>query len=95
MKKVGILTFCYEHNYGAVLQCLALTKKLESYQLDVEVLRYITAKGNNDHLKLISFKSGNLMRQLITAPFNYKKYKRFREFIINNLRLSKQLLNFS
>lgn len=41
MGKIGILTFHYSNNYGAVLQCLALQKTLESKGFDVEVLNYI------------------------------------------------------
>lgn len=41
MGKIGILTTHYSNNYGAVLQCLALQKTLESKGFDVEVLNYI------------------------------------------------------
>lgn len=38
--KVGILTFHYAHNYGAVLQCLALQHYLESVGHEVFVIDY-------------------------------------------------------
>lgn len=39
-KKVGILTFHYAHNYGAVLQAYALKTKLTRMGYDAEVLNY-------------------------------------------------------
>jgi hypothetical protein len=38
MKRVGILTFHCAHNYGAVLQCYALQKFLESSGCEVEII---------------------------------------------------------
>ncbi|MBQ8219784.1 MAG: polysaccharide pyruvyl transferase family protein [Bacteroidaceae bacterium] len=38
--KVGILTFHRAHNYGAVLQCYALSKTLQSLGYDVEIIDY-------------------------------------------------------
>lgn len=44
IKKVAILTFHYAHNYGAVLQALALKKYLEYMNLDVEIINYRNKK---------------------------------------------------
>jgi len=52
MGKIGILTFHYSNNYGAVLQCLALQKTLESKGFDVEVLNYIPSDYKSN--KIIS-----------------------------------------
>lgn len=42
MKKIGILTFHYANNYGAVLQCYALNKVLSGFsECEVEVINYI------------------------------------------------------
>ncbi|MBE7011641.1 MAG: polysaccharide pyruvyl transferase family protein [Ruminococcaceae bacterium] len=41
MKKVGILTFHCADNYGAVLQCYAMQKYLESLGCGAEVINYI------------------------------------------------------
>ena len=38
--RVGILTFHRALNYGAVLQCYALQKVLESKSCDVEIIDY-------------------------------------------------------
>lgn len=39
-KKIGILTFHYAHNYGAVLQAFALKTKLKQMGYDAEVMNY-------------------------------------------------------
>lgn len=39
-KKIGILTFHYAHNYGAVLQAFALKTKLEQMGYEVQILNY-------------------------------------------------------
>ncbi len=38
--KIGLINFCYGHNYGAVLQCLALSRVLTSKGHDVSVIDY-------------------------------------------------------
>ena len=44
MKKIGILTFHFADNYGAVLQCFALNKLLNSYtNISAEVINYVPA----------------------------------------------------
>lgn len=39
-KKIGILTFHYAHNYGAVLQAFALKTKLQRMGYEVQILNY-------------------------------------------------------
>lgn len=39
--KVGVFTFHYAYNYGAVLQCLALYRTLRGLGVDADVVRYI------------------------------------------------------
>lgn len=41
MKKVGILTFHFGDNYGAILQCYALAKTISEFGFDTEVINYI------------------------------------------------------
>ena len=43
MKKIGIITFHKAHNYGAMLQVFALSKKL-SHKYDVEIIDYYNRK---------------------------------------------------
>ena len=41
MKKIGILTFHYSNNYGAVLQALSLQRLLEEMGYDAEMINYV------------------------------------------------------
>lgn len=41
MNKIGILTFHYSNNYGAVLQCMSLQKTLTQMGLCVEIINFI------------------------------------------------------
>ena len=41
--KIGILTFHWAHNYGAVLQAYALQEVLKNRGHDVEFVNYYTA----------------------------------------------------
>lgn len=53
MKKAALVTFCNNFgktNYGQVLQCYALYKKLTDLHLNVKVIPY-RAKGNRDIIK--------------------------------------------
>lgn len=53
MKKIGIITYHFARNYGAVLQCYALQKYLINKGYDVEVINYISKVqyNNNDYYK--------------------------------------------
>ena len=42
--KCEILTFQFAHNYGAVLQCYALKKKIMSYGAEVNVSDFVPPK---------------------------------------------------
>lgn len=44
-KKIGILTFHYKDNFGAVLQCFALQKFLKNEGFDVEVINFKPKSG--------------------------------------------------
>ena len=42
MKKIGILTFHYADNYGAVLQAYALRKVLNTFEdCEAEIINYV------------------------------------------------------
>jgi hypothetical protein len=43
--KVGIITFQYAYNYGAVLQCLAMQRALEILGVNSEVINYLPPKS--------------------------------------------------
>ena len=44
MKKVGIITFHFADNFGAVLQTYALSKTIEKFDLEVEIIDYVPKK---------------------------------------------------
>ena len=90
MKKVGILTFHFENNYGAILQCYALQQILKEKKCNVEIINFFVKNGINDSLKLIN-PTKNIVKQMITAPLNFCKFKKLKKFINNNLNLTKRI----
>lgn len=63
--KVGILTFHWASNYGAVLQCYALQKYLESLGHDVSVINY---KPRHQDRSVWKF-------------FRYRQFRRFHDYL--------------
>lgn len=68
--KVGILTFQFADNYGAVLQCLALQEACKKYAEDVRVIDYLPEK-------MVSKKSR--IKKLILPKGFEKKFEQFRK----------------
>ena len=89
-KKVGIITYHFALNYGAVLQCYALKEYLSSQGYDVIVLNYVTdkQKKNNGLLKPIN-NLKSILINIFLLPFyknrkiKYKKFLKFNEKIGN------------
>lgn len=90
MKKIGILTFHYENNYGAILQCYALQQIIKEKKYDVKIINFYIKNGINDSLKLIN-PNKNIIKQVITAPLNFCKLKKLKNFINNNLILTTRI----
>lgn len=67
--KVGILTFQFADNYGAVLQCLALQEACKKYGADANVIDYLPSK-------MVSKKS-RIKKMLLPKGFE-KKFEQFR-----------------
>ena len=91
-KRIGILTFHTAINYGAVLQAYALQKYLNEQGYDCEVIDY-QCKKINDNYKILKIKSKNLKKIIISflkAPLLFLQRKKFKKFVINNIRLSNQ-----
>ncbi|MGL4876098.1 MAG: polysaccharide pyruvyl transferase family protein [Clostridium sp.] len=95
MKKIGIITYHFAINYGAVLQCYALQTYLEKKGFEVEILNYInkTQKKNNGIVK-----SGKPIKKILVnsllRPFREKiieKHNNFNEFTKEYLNLSKEI----
>ncbi len=96
MKKVALITFCNNFdktNYGQVLQCYALYKKLNNLNLKVKVIPY-REKDSKDKIKR-KFTIGWLNRlyenwfqqNVIDLGFN-KRVKKFQKFINKNVDLA-------
>lgn len=69
-KKIGILTFHYVANYGAVLQCYALQTYLQGHGYEVEVINYKPWKNEDS----------------IYNFFRFWKFKNFTGYVLNRKR---------
>ena len=54
--KIGILTFHWATNYGAVLQCYALQEYLREYGYDVDVINYKPRQYDDNFLTFLRFR---------------------------------------
>ena len=97
MSKIGIITYHFANNYGAVLQCYALSSYLKTIGHEVWVLNFISSKqanNNSQYRKINSFKT--LIKNLILLPFHGPRTSRFRNyesFRTTNLKLTPILSN--
>lgn len=84
--KIGIFTFHYATNYGAVLQAYSLQeilKKIES-DVDVEIVNYIPAKFRKNIFNVIKAKKLNKIYYNIKEYVKEKKINSFRKKHINS-----------
>lgn len=94
MKKIGIITYHFAKNYGAVLQCYALQSFLQERGFYVEIINFVNdrQKSNNDYIKHGGIKA--LIKNLCLIPFKSKiknKYDKFEKFNSNYLNLTKRV----
>lgn len=68
--KVGILTFQFADNYGAVLQCFALSEACKKYGAEVRVIDYLPEK--------MVTKKSRIKKMLLPKGFE-KKFEQFRK----------------
>lgn len=91
-KKIGIITFHRAINYGAILQVYALQKKIEQLGGKCEVLDYrndiLEARHKEKSFSDIKNLKDILRYILIYRNYN-KKHKKFRNFINENISLSR------
>lgn len=93
--KIGILTYHFAINYGALLQCYALQKALESQGADCEVCDFqspVQRDNNRLYSKQMSPKA--MAKNLCKLPFHFArkaKQQKFRRFVEENLKLSRPL----
>lgn len=99
--KIGILTFNYAQNYGAVLQCYALFKSLVKYfpDADVSVVDYRNQKIVRDYA-LFPLKNKSLYRKLrsligsfLYLPQRLKCKESFKTFVRKNLNIGSSSLS--
>ncbi|WP_063650738.1 polysaccharide pyruvyl transferase family protein [Aliivibrio fischeri] len=92
-KKVGIITFHNAHNYGAVLQAYALSKKISSYGFEVEFIKSDLSYIQNHYKrhpfikdKKISFiqYAKNIVHYILDFKRINKRYSSFERFIKKN-----------
>lgn len=86
--KIGILTFHWATNYGAVLQCYALQSYLESLGHEVIVINY---KPNQWFTRLSNLLHAKSFSQIKNAIFTSEREKALQHFRKKNLHLSKRI----
>lgn len=91
--RIGIITYHFARNYGAVLQCYALQRYLSEAGHEVEVLDYVSCmqqRNNSLHHKREGL-IANTALNVALLPFEAKrrrKERRFKEFLDEELCLS-------
>lgn len=95
--KIGILTFHRANNFGAVLQCYALQRFLESLGAEVDVIdyrqKYIESVYNTINLDAVLSKLSHpkgLFTYLACLPKRQSRNKKFHGFIGTYLHMSKR-----
>ena len=96
--KAAIVTFVRAYNYGATLQCYALSKKLQDMSVDVEVLDYSPQYFRDSynlaylgHLRLLPYRPLKNWWELTPLRRIIKKRNEgFDQFISKNIPLSSQ-----
>lgn len=86
--KIGIITFHRAHNYGAVLQCMALSKVLAEYGHKVEVVDYYPSYLRSEYKLLPSIQRvgfviwiKSLIKTIPILRIRLKRMKLFNSFI--------------
>ena len=94
--RIGILTYHFAHNYGAILQCYALQTYLTTQGHDVYVIDHKLPAIEIPYKpiywrRFVSINPLKAVRKCITEikllPFRRARYKAFTAFIRNNLRI--------
>jgi hypothetical protein len=93
--KVGIVTFHYAYNHGAVLQCLALYRTVQRMGFDVDVINYVPPdffKYENSLLRGWGIKRGllfkNIPKKIIKARYGKAMRRAFDQFRAKYLSFS-------
>lgn len=78
--KIGILTYHFANNYGAVLQVYAMKEFLQENGYEVEIINYVTKlqKSNNSFIENCGIKS--VVKNIIRIPHLPSRIRRIRRF---------------
>lgn len=84
--KIGILTFCFAHNYGAVLQASALKRYIESMDEDNHVTMINYAPKRISHIYSLnplvqSSSIRSIIKHFLQLPKRFKQYQMFERYI--------------
>lgn len=83
--KIGILTYHFSINFGAVLQCYALQKAFQLEGRDVYVINFVSkAQRNNIALYRTSNNFKSIIKNILLLPFHKQRKKRnelYRKFL--------------
>ena len=95
--KIGILTYHFSINCGAVLQCYALQEYYKSKGIPVVVINYVD-DNQQDNIELYRkrLNSKNIIKNVLLLPFHQQRKSRlirFREFQNKFLMCSKKVKN--
>lgn len=81
--KIGILTFHWATNYGAVLQCYALQTYLESLGHEVKVINYKPARYDESLCKFLRYRKLLHISDYVRTRKMEKELKAFRDKYLN------------
>lgn len=94
--KIGIITFHRPINYGAVLQTVALSKKIKDLGGKSEIIDYRTDIQEKT-IKNMNFKTAigikSKIKSLLFSKINRDKILKFNNFLKNNANLSEKVYN--
>lgn len=99
MSKIGILTFHYSTNYGAVLQATALLKVLHANGYDAEIINFVPSNYRSPSLSsrlkklfhLVKTKGKILKKLVISTKYKKSITDTFNQYRGNNLVMSSQV----
>lgn len=93
---IGILTFQFAHNYGAVLQAYALKKTLYKYSDKVEIINYLPKNLTDEYSNSAWYCIRNRkLKRLLRIPRRLNQVRKFSEFQKSMLELKEPLNNIT
>lgn len=90
--KIGILTFHWSDNYGAVLQCYALQEYLKSQGYEVDVINYAPLKYSLFYTKLLLHPTQ--CKKFSLTRLQKRKHQLLKQFRKVNLNLTSRIYRY-